>query len=834
MSPFFRIYDRPSEQRFCVRRCFVRQSFGKAIMFCHCGKSRRLCFSQGFMVDLAAVAYRFFRLCRKSNKEGLQMGNARKNTPPDRKASAVRDTGAPKSAGKIFKELGSVFFRTLATMFFVMVITGCIVACVMTVYIVGFLDDESDLDLNSLEMNYTSILYVQDKATGEYVELNRLHGEENRIWVDYEDIPEHLINAAIAGEDKRFKEHQGVDWGRTLYATVTHFLKGGTQGGSTITQQLIKNITGEKDFSVERKIKEIFRALSLEKSNSKEQIMEAYLNSIHLGWNTDGVQAAANLYFGKDVSQLSIAESAALIAITQNPSKRELFNHEENNRERREWILGQMFEQGYITQAEYDQAMAEQIQVVTYDNSSDTTQKATLSYFEDYVLEEVIQDLMDKYGYTYETAEDKVLKGGYRIYTTMDKDIQDYLDVVFADQDAENSIFPTVQGYNLKTFSYVEEQPNAAMVIMEPNGKLVGIAGGRGEKEGDRILNLATDGVRQPGSSIKPLSVYGPAMDFDMIYWSKIFDDSPVEQASEDGAFTSDWPINHYGTYMGNVTVDYAIRRSTNTVAVRVLELLTPQVSYDFMVNQLHFTTLVGTGANNDVDRAPLGLGALTNGVTVLEMTAAYQIFDNGGLYYEPYSYSVVYDSEGNVVLEQNPTPQRVISEDTAEVMNKLLQRVVNGAQGTGSTAKFGSMPVAGKTGTTDNDVNQWFMGMTPYYVGGVWFGYSDNSNIQIRYSSYPPPIIWRRVMEHIHEGLEVKQFPTSGKVREMTYCTESGEIATSACPDTATGWYKESNIPGTCVQHLGSVESEEGEISGSSSSGGSHGVEEEEDEEDE
>ncbi|MDD3193589.1 MAG: transglycosylase domain-containing protein [Oscillospiraceae bacterium] len=754
------------------------------------------------------------------------MGNARKNTPQDKKSIAGQNAGSPKSMGMILKELGSVFFRTLATMFFVMVITGCIVACVMTVYIVGFLDDESGVDLNSLEMNYTSILYVEDKSTGEYVELNRLHGEENRIWVDYENIPESLVNAAIAGEDKRFKEHQGVDWTRTLYATVTHFLKGGTQGGSTITQQLIKNATGEKDFSVERKIKEIFRALSLEKSNSKEQIMESYLNSIHLGWNTDGVQAAANLYFGKDVSQLSIAESAALIAITQNPSKRELFNHEENNRERREWILGQMLEQGYITQAEYTTAMAEKIQVVTYDNSTDTTQSATLSYFEDYVLEEVIQDLMDKYGYTYETAEDKVLKGGYRIYTTMDKSIQDYLDVAFADQDAENSIFPTVRGYNLKTFSYVEEQPDASMIIMEPNGKLVGIAGGRGQKEGDRILNLATSGVRQPGSAIKPLSVYGPAMDFDMIYWSKIFDDNPVEKAGENPQFTSDWPINHYGSYMGNVTVDYAVRRSTNTVAVRVLELLTPQVSYDFMVNQLHFTTLVGSGTNNDVDRAPLGLGALTNGVTVMEMTAAYQIFDNGGLYYEPYSYSVVYDSEGNVVLEQNPTPQRVISEDTAEVVNKLLQRVVNGEQGTGGTAKFGSMPVAGKTGTTSNDVDQWFMGMTPYYVGGVWFGYSDDSNIQIRYSSYPPPIIWRRVMAQIHEGLEVKQFPTSGKVVEMTYCTDSGEIATSACPNTATGWYKESNIPGTCVQHLGSVESEEGEVGGSR---GSHGLEDEE-----
>ena len=758
------------------------------------------------------------------------MGNARNHMPENQKKPGTRKSGGPKSAGAVAKELGAVFFKTLATMFFIMVITGCIVACIMTVYIVGFLDDESDLDLNSLEMNYTSILYVQDKSMGEYVELNRLHGEENRIWVDYEDIPEHLIQAAIAGEDKRFLEHQGVDWKRTIYATVTHFLKGGTQGGSTITQQLIKNITGENDFSVERKIKEIFRALSLEKSCSKEQIMEAYLNSIHLGWNTDGVQAAANLYFGKDVSQLSIAESAALIAITQNPSKRELFNHEENNRERREWILGQMLEEGYITQAEYEQAMAEQIQVVTYDNSTDTTQKATLSYFEDYVLEEVIQDLMSKYGYTYETAEDKVLKGGYRIYTTMDKDIQDYLDVVFADQDPENSIFPTVRGYNLKTGTFVEEQPDAAMVIMEPNGKLVGIAGGRGEKEGDRILNLATSGVRQPGSAIKPLSVYGPAMDFDMIYWSKIFDDSPVEKADANSEFTSDWPINHYGTYMGDVTVDYAIRRSTNTVAVRVLELLTPQVSYDFMVNQLHFTTLVGSGANNDVARAPLGLGALTQGVTVMEMTAAYQIFDNGGLYYEPYSYSVVYDSEGNVVLEQNPTPQRVLSEDTAEVMNKLLQRVVTGALGTGSTAKFGSMPVAGKTGTTSNDVDQWFMGMTPYYVGGVWFGYANDSNIQIRYSSYPPPIIWRQVMQHIHEGLEVKQFPTSGKVVQMTYCTDSGEIATAACPNTETGWYKESNIPGTCVQHLGSVESEEGEVGGS---GGDHGLEEDEDEED-
>lgn len=743
------------------------------------------------------------------------MGDARKNTPQTKKVVPSTNPGTPKSTGAILKEVGAVLFRTLATMFFITVITGCIMACVMTVYIVGFLNGESDVDLNSLEMNYTSILYAQNKESGEYVELNRLHGEENRIWVNYEDIPQYLIDAAIAGEDKRFKEHQGVDWSRTLYATVTHFLSSGTQGGSTITQQLIKNLTGEKDFSVERKIKEIFRALSLEKANSKEQIMEAYLNSIHLGWNTDGVQAAANLYFGKNVNELTIAQSASLIAITQNPSKRELFNHADNNKERRDWILGQMYEQEYITKAEYDEALAEEIQVVTYDNSTDTTKKASLSYFEDYVLEEVIQDLMEKYGYTYETAQDKVLKGGYRIYTTMDKDIQGYLDVAFADLDANSSIFPSVRGYNLKTGKFVDGQPDAAMIIMEPNGKLVGIAGGRGEKEGDRILNLATKGVRQPGSAIKPLSVYGPSMDFDMIYWSKIFEDSPVEKAGSSAAFQSDWPINHYGSYMGDVTVDYAIRRSTNTVAVKVLELLSPQVSFNFMVNQLHFTTLVGEGANNDVDRAPLGLGALTKGVTVMEMTAAYQIFDNGGLYYEPYSYSVVYDSEGNVVLEQNPLPERVISEDSAEVVNKLLQRVVNGPLGTGGTAKFGSMPVAGKTGTTSNDVDQWFMGMTPYYVGGVWFGYANDSNIQIRYSSYPPPIIWKNVMKKIHSGLEYKDFLTTNKVVELTYCVSSGEIATSACPQTETGWFKESNIPGTCVQHLGGSDSSDSKFEG-------------------
>jgi len=729
------------------------------------------------------------------------MGEARNNAP----------INPFKLIGRAIKELFAIFFRTLATFFFVMVITGCILVCAVTVYVVGFLDDESEVDLNSLELNYTSIMYVQDEETGEYVELNRLHGEENRIWVDYEDIPQNLINAAIAAEDRRFKLHQGVDWLSTAKATVGYFFSDETRGGSTITQQLIKNITGEKEFGVERKIKEIFRALSLEKTSSKEQIMEAYLNSIHMGWNTDGVQAAANLYFGKDVSELSLAECAGLIAITQNPSKRELFNHMDNNTERREWILGMMLSEGYISESEYKQAMRERIQVVTYDNSEQTRQVATLSYFEDYVIEEVISDLMAKYNYTYEMAEDKVLKGGYRIYTTMDKSIQDYLDVSFEDLDPENTIFPSVNGYDLKNKYYVENQPDAAMVIMEPNGKLVGIAGGRGAKEGDRILNLAADGVRQPGSSIKPLAVYGPAMDFDMITWSKVFDDNPVEKAEEGTEFESDWPLNHYRDYMGDVTVDYAIRRSTNTVAVRVLELLTPAVSYDFMVNQLHFTTLVGTGYNNDVSRAPLALGALTNGVTVMEMTAAYQIFANGGLYYEPYSYSVVYDADGNVVLEQNPLPQRVISEESAEVMNKLLQRVIYGEQGTDSTAKFGSMPVAGKTGTTSNDVDQWFMGMTPYYVGGVWFGYSDDSNIQIRYNSYPPPIIWRRVMQHIHEGLEVKEFPTTGNLVKMTYCTSSGELAGSSCDETATGWYKPSNTPGTCIKCLTSIDSEEG-----------------------
>lgn len=726
----------------------------------------------------------------------------------ERKAPAQKKRGTPPVLKGVRRSL-AILGKTMATVFLIMVITGSIMASILTVYIVGFLDDESEFDLTNLELRYTTILYATDPETGEDYELQRLHGAENRIWCDIDDMPQSLLDATVCGEDKRFYEHQGVDWRRTVFAFVNMLRGGDVQGGSTLTQQLIKNISGDKDVLVERKIKEIFRALSLEKKYSKEEILEAYLNSIHLGNNTDGVQAAANLYFGKDVSELSIAESAALVAVTQNPSKRELFNHMEGNTERREWILGQMYEQEKITEQEYNAALKEELNIVSRTAQKEKTY--SLNYFEDYVLDEVVEDLVNEKGYTETKAEEELLTGGFRVYTTMDANIQNYLDEKFADLDPESTIFPSVRGYDLKNGVYVESQPDCAMVVMKPDGTIVGLAGGRGEKQGDRVLNLATDGVRQPGSAIKPVASYGPAMDFDMIYWSKIFQDGPVSQEKNEQGVLKDWPINHYRTYLGPITVDEALRRSTNTVAVRVVELLSPQTCFNFLRDKFHFTTLVEDGSHNDIGRAQMALGAMTNGVTVLELTAAYQIYANGGLYYEPHSYTKVLDSEGNIILDKSsPVPERVVSEDTAEVMNKLLQRVTGAQYGTGTAARFGSMPVAGKTGTSSNDIDQWFVGMTPYYVGGVWFGYADNSNIQVQYTNYAPPIIWRNVMSAIHEGMDVTTFPESGKVVAMEYCTVSGEIATASCPATAQGWYKESNIPGTCTEHLGSFESEE------------------------
>ena len=727
-----------------------------------------------------------------------------------------------------------VIGRILAVLIMICTITGCIVASVLTVYVLNTLDSSDRIVLDSAAMSYTTIIYAEDDKTGEYVELQRVQNSENRIWVDYDQIPQAMKDAAVAVEDKRFWSHSGIDFIRTIHAVINYLNPASEEvfGGSTITQQVVKNVTDDDEFRVDRKVREIFRAINLEKNYTKEQILETYLNTIALGSGTNGVQSAANLYFGKDVSELTPAECASIIAITQNPSKWSPFLHPENNIKRQQDILYFMSQQTrpdgtpMLTEKEYEAASNQEL-VFQEENYVEHV-SGIQNWFIDTVYEEVLEDLVNKAGYTEAGALEALRTEGLRIYTTVDPDMQEYLEAAYVDE----STFPTINN---------AEYPESAFVILDLEGQIKAIVGSNREKEGARVFNRATSAVRQPGSSIKPLSTYSLALEYDIINYSTIFDDAPIiigNSDYKDGIISEEtlsmvrrledltslinpekpeepiplpyklWPNNSYNAYNRHMPVVEAIQRSTNTIAVKIVQTLTPRASYDFLTTQLGFTSPI----SSDADLAPMAIGAMTNGVTPLEMAAGYQIFGNGGLYYEPHSYTEIRDAEGNVILQNKIVPKRVISLETATVMNELLQRVTDSSPGTGTRARFNTMPVAGKTGTSQNDENQWFIGVTPYYVGACWLGYDIAQTIDYRGHYYPPPIIWRTIMENVHSELDPVDFTFghNANVVELNYCKVSGllfneETCSAVDPSTgletnrAVGYYKTSAMPSLC-----------------------------------
>lgn len=705
------------------------------------------------------------------------------------------------SVGGMLKDTFANIGRVLAALLMVGIITGCIVASVLTVYVLRYINSDEQLNLEDFTLKYTTIIYAQDPQTGEPYELQRLQTAENRIPVPLDQIPDHMVDALIAIEDKRFMEHQGVDWKRTFGAFVNMFIPiySSQQGGSTITQQLIKNMTGDDDLRVERKVQEIFRALNLEKRYSKEQILEAYLNTVYYSNSAYGVQAAANTYFRKDVSELTLAESAAIIGITQFPGKYDPFVNPEHNKKRQEQVLFQMLDQKKIMQEEYDQAVAEELHFQR--DAAYAGVNPTYSYFVDHVIEEVIADLMAEKGYTYEFAQRMVNGGGYRIYATVDQQMQQYVEDFYSD--AAN--FPqTVLN---------EEYPQSACVITDPNGKLLALAGGIGEKKGMREFDRATQSFRQCGSAIKPIAAYLQAFENDIITWSTVVDDHPITIKDEATGQMISWPVNFQRTYEGPMTIDKAIQQSRNTIPAQLVKMMGEKRVFNFLHDKLGMKSLIDRQVINgqvmsDINLSGMALGGLTHGVTPLEMAGAYQIFANGGYYTDPYAYTKVLDANGDVILEKDTTSRRVISAETATVLNKLLQRVTAGPWGTGTPAKFSAMPVAGKTGTSTDDKDQWFMGVTPYYVSAFWLGYDEPE--RIRYTYYPPPLLYKSVMGKLHEGLEIKQFPAWGDVVEQSYCVESGELALETCPTTAVGWYKKSYQPGTCTLHSGLTDSQD------------------------
>ena len=398
------------------------------------------------------------------------------------------------------------------------IIAACVIGCALTVYIFKYIADEPVVDLDAAQMSYTTILYGKD-ANGNDIEMERLHGDVNRIWVDYDDISEDMVNAAIALEDKRFREHQGVDWKRTIASAVNLVIPiyEGTPGGSTITQQVVKNVTHDDDFSIIRKVKEILRAMKLEKHYSKEQIMEVYLNTISLGNNTAGVQAAANLYYGKDVSELNVAECASIVSITQNPTKYNPFTNYDNLVERTQTCLYLMHEQGYLSDEEYEEASNYQL-VIAENTGGQVNTYTDWSWFTEQVISDVLEDLGAEKGYTEEEAYDLLYNSGLRVYTTCDVEMQDYLEKAF-NVDTNSTIFPAVIN---------EEYPEGAFVVLGLDGQIKAIAGSDRTKTGARTFNRARDAVRHPGSTIKPIASYSLAVENDIIHFSSLVEDSPL------------------------------------------------------------------------------------------------------------------------------------------------------------------------------------------------------------------------------------------------------------------------------------------------------------------
>ncbi len=682
--------------------------------------------------------------------------------------------------------------KTLLTVFLIGLITFSIVVGSFLFYAFTMVDPTMDEDLNNLELNFTTTIYVDD-GKGGYKEYRRIHGEFNRIWVDYdkeaaekeeegyEGIPHNLAMAFVAIEDKGFFDHNGVDWKRTFGAFVNEFIPISSSrfGGSTITQQLVKNLTDDRSQKASRKVREIMRARYLEDNFSKPTILECYLNTIPMGNGTYGVEVAANYYFGKSVKDLTIAECASLASITKAPSYYSPDKNPENNKKRRNTVLYEMMDQGHITKEEYEEAKNAEL-VVTADQEV-LNQNEVNSYFVDALIEQVSADLSEKYGYDKAHADKMFYNGGYNIYATVDVDMQAAAEKVFADD-----------AYKIE--SKDGDLLKAGITVLDYKGQVKAIVGDLGIKDKNRGYNNATSAVRQPGSTMKPIAAYAPAIEQDLIHFSSILNDTKT-------TYNGWTPVNWYGTYWGNVTTQYALERSINAVPVYLVNKMGPKNSYDFITQKLGITTLNA----EDVNLSPLGMGGTNGGLTTIESAAAFAVFGNGGLYYEPSFYTKVTNQEGKVILERTPTPKMAISEDTATVMNHLLRTVVYGENGTGKGAAgyVPNMKIYAKTGTSNDQNDLWFVGGTPYYVASCWSGFETMQPIPSAHSGIALKL-WGNVMSKAHAGLKEKEFKNSSYAVEKYYCKETGNLATDGCPNKAVGWYKKSNIPELCTAHAG------------------------------
>ncbi|BAK99350.1 putative penicillin-binding protein [Oscillibacter valericigenes Sjm18-20] len=678
---------------------------------------------------------------------------------------------------------GTIWF-VVRTLLLIGILSSAMIAGIFMYYVKTTLTPTLNVNADDYTMNLSSVIMYQNKETNEWEKLQMIYGDENRIWVDYDQIPDAMWQAAVSIEDQRFFKHHGVDWKRTAGATANLFLHtSSTYGGSTITQQLLKNMTKDDDNTVNRKVREIFRALEFEKKYSKEEILELYLNTIYLGQTCYGVQTAAQYYFGKDVSELSVAECASIIAITNNPSLYgpmstvTITNSDtgvkktarEMNKDRQRNILSKMLKLGYIDEDTYQKALNEELQftdgsvsaqeLVAADNAEKNEVATTgiRSHFVDQVIMDVSNDLAKELGISSKEARIKLNNGGYTIYSTVDPHIQEIAESVYEDRS------------NLDVTSSSGQKLQSGITIVDPStGNVVAMVGEVGKKVRNLGWNYAV-GNRQCGSAIKPVTVYSPALDAGVITMASTFDDYPVKLL-----YDKPWPKNSPQGYKGWTTLAKGVANSVNTVAVQVIEKLGVQNSFTFATEKMNLDLVA-----DDINTASLGLGGLTNGVSTEEMAAAFAVFPNDGVYNSPRLYTKVDDANGNTILDNETDTHVAVKETTAYFMNQLLQGVMS--NGTASRYKLSGMACAGKTGTTSDNFDRYFVGYTPYCCAAVWCGYDNNERIS--YSGNPAASMWHKVMQKIADEQENKSFskPTSG-LTTVEVCADSGLLATDAC----------------------------------------------------
>ena len=748
-----------------------------------------------------------------NDKKKERKERPRQNWQPHWSVSSVK-----KGLGITFSVL-KVVFGALLTVMLIGIVCGFVFAGILGDYLQEDILPMAGMNIEDVEMDKSSVMYYVDQ-NGDIQVYQTVLATTSTKWADLEDIPEDLVHAAIAIEDKRFYTHQGVDWVTTIKACARMFFGDDSVGGSSITQQLIKNLLlfedeSADDVTVQRKVLEIFRALQLEKRYHKDTIMEMYLNCIYLGQGCRGVRSAAETYFGKELELLTTAECASLISITNSPTYFDPYQNFDNNKERKEDVLWSMKQQGWISEEEYQAAIAQELvlkagvdeadRLATCDNEtcgyrgvvSSYKKEGTVyycpncntqtlvqqdnsqdvySWYGDTVLEDVAKAMAQKAGFQWNSSTREMMmqqlqKGGYSIYTTFDKNAQDKVDAVYTDL---NEIPDTRGGQQLQS---------AIVIIDNRSGDIVAMAGGVGEKKVHDAWNMATDAKRQSGSSIKPVTVYAPAFQSGAITPATVIKDLPA--TFENGAY----PWNDTRTYSYARTIYRAVVRSVNAVAYNTLDKSGINYAYKFATEKFRISTFVEQYVNSngevktDVDYGPLALGAQTIGVTVRDMASAFATFANEGVYRRGRTFTKVYDSKGNLVIDNTQETEAILSQKSVDYMNYCLTAATN--EGTGTEADLSrayGITTAGKTGTSGDNHDRWYCGYTGYYTAAVWTGFEDPEPIRCISVNNPAAVLFRKVMGPLHSGKNDVLLYSTSRMQSVNICLHSGKIATEAC----------------------------------------------------